>query len=1345
MPFIPALTPTWAGELASPSQLTGAYLLLDISGFTSLTNQLQQHGTAGAESLASVLDAIFEPILAILQRYGGEIEGFAGDAVRAFFPYHANVTAHHALSAALQLQSWFLQNATQNTAWGAFVFDAKIVLTYGELTRQVFRAPTPNTSAQSACCFSGGELAQQAWALEAQCQVGEIRASGEFAAQLPEGCAQLDVHGRLVQASPCPPPTHPAPPYLCQPEFFPTTRFSLSQKGEFRIVVSVFLNFQSITPLQWQAFLGGLSQTDGFLCRCWQLNATDTGVSCLLFWGAPTSHEHNTRNALQFLQGLHSHFEPTTLRAGVNVGLVYAGFVGSALAQEYTCYGAAVNLAARLLQAANWGEFLLTEEVSRAVSGQFHSLPDRWLQPKGWHAPLQVWRLGESAGMRQTPAYLTPWQGRSQEMRQIQDWLAPLAQHQPAGLIRIEGAAGIGKSRMLEEIRRQAGDAASWWYFFADEIQQSQPLHPLAKGLGEILRIPFQTSVEQIAPAVQAFLASYPQFEPALAPYLTTLLGGTVQDPTFASLPAEIRFQNMLGGLKALFKAESQKQALVVVVEDVHWLDSESGLFLQRLLRNLQDCPIAVVCTSRTPHAFDLANDLPQHVLSLETLSSAEIEQLASHLLSPHTAVRIGKQLQAMLADRANGNPFLAEQVLFYLQELGCLRIENQQVELTAQVESLPPNVQMMLIARLDRLSQRVREVVQTASIIGREFRLAILQGIFDKTRQESILPEVQNAEQAEIWWQAQNLFYLFKHSLLRDAAYAMQLHQHRRAMHRVVAETLEQIHTEQLAQSAGEIAYHFEQAQVWQSARRYLQLAGDTAREAFQNESAVQYYQRWLAIPIMAESAHAWQVQMNLGAIGFRTNQKPLTLDSLQAALEIANKTENLAWQAETYEQIANAQLEFSNYDQTAHAAQEARQRYAQIQHPIGMARAGVLLAMTHGYTQNIDVAIEMIQVEMGHLRQLSAKRDLAQMQRRIAALYDAQGKSKLASEISDESLAYFQKTDERFQIMLALHAKALIHHHIGDMESSVQRYEEVVRLASELGALRYQAGAQLEITGLLIRQGVMEQAWQNCLSAEQVFRELGAYHQQASALNALGMLSAMRDDMLSAKHYFVQTKDIFERLNLLPPLCTILANLGQLTSELGDFQEAVRYSQQALSASQKINSLIGQARALKSLGIAYSAQKMYPAALETFDASIQLYEDLQDNTRADVWLKKGKILLEIGEFVTAETITQKAIGLAEQYKLYQVVASAKIAHALALAGLGDVKTAQSQLLEYSQLADFPAEEVWYALWQVSGQKEHALQALSALHSLVNDNPAPKWIYRKNLAEVEAFLANVA
>ncbi|HUN22277.1 MAG TPA: tetratricopeptide repeat protein [Anaerolineales bacterium] len=1343
MLFVPALTPSWATFQALPTTLTGAYLLLDISGFTLLTNQLQKHGTAGAESLASVLDAIFEPVLAILQHYGGEIEGFAGDAVRAFFPYHADVTAHHALFAAVRLQGWFEQNASHRTAWGEFVFDAKIVLVYGELTRQVFRAPTHSTLAQSACFFSGGELAQQAWELEAQSQVGEIHLSRAFAAQLPEGCAKLDAHGKLEQANPCPPPATPAPPYLCQPEFFPTTRFSLSQKGEFRRVVSVFLSFQPGMPIPWHALFAGLNQSDGFLCRCWQMHAADSAISCLLFWGAPTSHEHDTRNALQFLHGLRSHFAPTALRAGVNVGLVYAGFVGSALAQEYTCYGSAVNLAARLLQAANWGEILLTEEATRAVSGQFHSLPDRWLKPKGWQKPMQVWRLGELAGMRPTPAYLTAWQGRSQELRQIQDWLSPLAQHQPAGLIRIEGAAGIGKSRLLEEIRRQAGDATTWWYFFADEVQQSQPLYPLAKGLGEILQIPFQTSMEQIAPTVQAFLASYPQFEPALTPYLTALLGGTVQEPAFASLPAEIRFQNLLGGLKALFKAESQKQALVVVFEDVHWLDSESGLFLQRLLRNLQDCPIAVVCTSRVSRAFELANDLPQHILSLEMLPPAEIEQLASQLLSPSAPIRIGKRLQAMLEERANGNPFLAEQVLFYLQELNCLRVENQQVELTAQVESLPPKVQTMLVARIDRLSQRVREVVQTASIIGREFRLAILQGVFDQTRQESILPEVQNAEQAEIWWQAQNLFYLFKHSLLRDAAYAMQLHQQRRAMHRLVAETLEKSSALQLAQAAGEIAHHFEQAQVWQSARKYLQLAGDTARDAFQNESAVQFYRRWLAVPTVPDPAPAWQIQMSLGEIGLRTNQKPLTLESLQAALELATTSENLTWQAETYEQIANAQLEFSDYNQTAYAAQQARQRYVQIQHPIGVARAGVLLAMTHGYTQNIDAAIEMIQMEMERLRQLSAERDLALMQRQIAALYDAQGKSNLASEISDESLAYFQKTDDRFQIMLALHAKAQIHHHIGDLEHSVLRYEEIIRLASELGALRYQAGAQLEITGLLIQQGVVERAWQNCLSAEQIFRELGAYHQQASALNALGMLCAMRGDMLNAKHYFVQTKDIFERLNLLPALCTILANLGRLASESGDFQEAIRYSQQALSTSQKINSLIGQARALKALGIAYSAQKMYPSALESFDASIQLYEELQDNMRADAWLKKGETLLAMGDFATAKQMTQKAIDLAEQYKFFQVLPSAQIAHALVLAGLGDVTTARNHLLEYSQLPDFSPEEVWYALWRVSGEKEHALQAQSALHPLVADNPAPKWLYRKNLAEIEAFLAN--
>jgi predicted ATPase len=509
--------------------------------------------------------------------------------------------------------------------------------------------------------------------------------------------------------------------------------------------------------------------------------------------------------------------------------------------------------------AADWGEIWLDNEVGQRATSHFQLayLGERVF--KGFADPQPVYTLSDKRDDTPQTFYESAFLGREQELAQLEAATQSLWDGRYAGVVTIVGEAGMGKSRLVYEFLQSPPISGRCRILRCqtDEILRDS-LNPFRYALRHYLgQSSTQDEVanrQRFNHALDALIATTAEADlradlERTRPFLAGLVGLRWQDSLIEQMAPELRAENTLIAIKTLFKAESLHQPVVIWLEDAHWLDGDSRAFLARLTRNVEAYPLLLLVTSReeaTADWFDAA--APQQIIHLRPLDKDNAIALAE-LLLPEQALKTTSQL---LAERADGNPYFVEQMALYLQEQRL--VESQERETAAPTQRpetltastpLPADIRTILTARLDRLAPEVKEVVQRAAVLGREFDPQVLGHML--TDRPAVGGRLEIAAQEAIWYPVGDGNYLFKHALMRDAAYEMQLHGRLRMLHHEAAQAYEAVlHA---IPNYGQIAYHYDKAEVVVKALDYYEKAADQAKENYQNEAALAHYGRALQL----------------------------------------------------------------------------------------------------------------------------------------------------------------------------------------------------------------------------------------------------------------------------------------------------------------------------------------------------------------------------------------------------------------------------------------------------------------------------------------------------------------
>jgi tetratricopeptide (TPR) repeat protein len=459
----------------------------------------------------------------------------------------------------------------------------------------------------------------------------------------------------------------------------------------------------------------------------------------------------------------------------------------------------------------------------------------------------------------------------------------------------VVGDAGMGKSRLLLELRQRLGESATWIEGGCLSFGQSTPFLPIVAMLKQNFGIEDADDEAAIVAKIQRGLAFLGDEATRVAPYLRYLLSVDPGDPAVAAMDPVQRRARILTAIQRLTAAGARRRPIVLVVEDAHWIDSASEDYLKGLTEALPGIAVLLVVTYRPVYQQPFGERTYFWRLPLQPVDEEDSVRIVRATLAVEDLPR---DLSEVISRKAEGNPFFLEEIGRTLVETGAVRIEEGRlVSREAGTLTVPDTVQDVIAARLDRLPEPEKRTVQTAAVIGREFALGLLRRVSDiQDRLEQSLAELKRIELIYEKAGLGDLEYVFRHVLTQDVAYASLLQSERKRLHGLIGHAIEEIYAGRLEERTEELVHHFTRGEVWDKVTRYAREAGDRAAALCVDDRATEFYQTAAdalrRLPETAETARAAvDVRLAMRAPLWRGGQPERLVALLKEAEELATR----------------------------------------------------------------------------------------------------------------------------------------------------------------------------------------------------------------------------------------------------------------------------------------------------------------------------------------------------------------------------------------------------------------------------------------------------------------------
>ena len=869
--------------LAAPvsGSFEAAVLFVDISGFTALTERLAQKGAIGVEELTTHLNAYFGQLIELIIAHKGDIFKFAGDAMLAIWPaesmslYLATYCAAQCALAILNdLGKYQAANTELRLHMG--IGAGKLQEFYigglnGRWEYLVAGEPIAQVGlAETAAGIGEVCLSLTAWELIKDQFVGTLLASNVVRL---EGFNLLNsvADRRLLNIGESP----PIAIYDEMQELLERyvsvgvlERLKVGQTdwlGDLRRVCVMFLNLPGIDYGAEGAldFISTIISAVQNILQVYEgtLNkflVDDKGSTLVIGFGLPPfSHEDDSVRCaiagMALLENLRSlGLQP---KIGIATGTCYSGVIGSQQRREYTIIGAVVNLAARLMQAAQDG--ILCDERTFELAKtriQFESLTP--IKLKGIKDAVQVF-----CPLREVRQNLPWWMagkteksivGREKERLLLGHKLEQLKVG-ISGVVAICGEAGIGKSCLIENLLLQAQELGVGSLVGAgNAIARSKPYHAWNAVFSHLWDLSFLTNLEAKKSQILDLLEDEPQWLEKAA-LLNEVLGLDLPDTEVsAALVGQQRAEATRDLLVQLLQDSVNRSPKLLVLEDAHWLDSSSWALVLAVAQKVKPLLLAIGTRpmgEQVPEEYD-------RMLRIEGVEQLHLEAMPATDTLDLLCRRLGvKSLPDSMAEfiekKAEGNPFFSEELAYGLREAGVIEIQNGECRIAAGVGNLnelnfPATVQAVIASRIDRLSPREQLTLKVASAIGRSFGFRLLQDIYpieeDKPELPNYLMKLERFDLTPMETPEPDLRYMFKHIITQEVAYGLMLHSQRRQIHESLALWYERSY-EELSGFYAILAHHWSQTLVAEKAIFYLEKAGEQAVRSHALREAIKLF----------------------------------------------------------------------------------------------------------------------------------------------------------------------------------------------------------------------------------------------------------------------------------------------------------------------------------------------------------------------------------------------------------------------------------------------------------------------------------------------------------------------
>ena len=565
------------------------------------------------------------------------------------------------------------------------------------------------------------------------------------------------------------------------------------------------------------------------------------GDGIMALFGAPLAHEDHAIRAcyaaLRMQEQVGRYGDdmqrtlgvPIQIRVGLNSGEVVVRAIGSDLHMDYTAVGQTTHLAGRMQQMAKPGSTLLTHATLRLAEGYVRV---RSLGPspiRGLAEALEVFELlgtGPSRTRLQASAArgLTRFIGRGAELEQLRAALER-ARAGRGQVVAIVGEPGVGKSRLVLEVAH-SHRTDGWLVLEASAVSygKAAPFMPVVELLKTYLGIEERDDARRVREKLAGKLLTLDDALRPTLPALQALLDVPVDDPAWKSLGADQQRRSAIDGLRHLWLRESAAQPLLVILEDLHWVDADTQALLESLVESLPSHALMLLVNYRPEYQHGWGGKTYYEQIRLDPLAATSAEALVEALLGRDDSLA---PLTSLLIARAQGNPFFLEESVRALEETGVLAGERGAHRLVkaVQVVQLPETVQAILASRIDRLAPEDKSLLQSASVVGKDVPLVLLQ-VIARLNERELSAGLARLQSGEFIYETKLLpqvEYTFKHTLTHEVAYASLLQEHRRALHAELVDAIERLFPGAVAEHRDRLVHHAFRGEVWSKAITYL------------------------------------------------------------------------------------------------------------------------------------------------------------------------------------------------------------------------------------------------------------------------------------------------------------------------------------------------------------------------------------------------------------------------------------------------------------------------------------------------------------------------------------------
>jgi class 3 adenylate cyclase/tetratricopeptide (TPR) repeat protein len=903
------------------------------------------------------------------------------------------------------------------------------------------------------------------------------------------------------------------------------------------------------------------------------------GDGIMALFGAPVAHEDHAARACYAALAMQAAMQRYTegvrrtqglavqIRVGLNAGEVVVRAIGNDLHMDYSAIGQTTHLAARMEQLATPGTILLTAATLRLVEGLVRVNALGPVPVKGLAEPVEVFELvGGTATRRRLQAAaargLSQFVGRDHELESLQQALqqAAAGHGQVAAIV---GEAGVGKSRLGYEFVH-SHHTQEWLVLESASVSygKATPYFPVLDLLRRYCHLEDSDDARTLRARVTGHMLTLDAALQEAIPALLALLDALPDDSPFFRLEPSQRRQGTLDALKQVLLRESQVQPLLLVFEDLHWIDTETQALLDNLIESLPTARILLLLNYRPEYQHSWGGKTYYTQLRLDPLPPVSANALLQALLGDDASLAPLKQL---LIARTQGNPFFLEESVRTLVEMQALvgtAVEGYRLARALTDIQVPATVQAILAARIDRLPPEEKQLLQTAAVIGTEVSLPLIQAIAELP-EATLQRGLAHLQAAEFLYEMR-LFpereYTFKHALTHEVAYGSLLQERRQTLHARIVESLEA--DDRVPEQVERLAHHALRGELWDKALAYCRQAGEKAMARSAYREAVAYCEQALsALAHLPEQDDTREQGIDL-RLALRSAFSPVSVSGTATGRILAylHEAEALAVALDDPRRLGQVlrflSIAFTNecaYDQAIAAGQRA----------LALATAG-----------DDDV-----------LR--------AQANHRLGQAYLAQGDYRQAIAHFEQTVASLDgnRRYERFGDILppAISSRArlaLCYAELGTFAEGRTPGEEGLRIAEIDNRPVSRIMASWGVGWLALRQGhlpralsLLERAIGICQDADLRF----GFHAIAAALGEAYILSGRADAAVPLlTQVLEQTTAMaprgFQALCLLP--------LGEAQMLAGRMEEAHALAEQALAHARAYQERSHQAYALRLLG---------------------------------------------------------------------------------------------------------------------------------------------------------------